>query len=220
MRGFLAFVVLGCSSAAFGQFTGPTPYLSSADSPLTGPFAYSHLENFEDGLLNTPGVISSAGWVAAAPGALTDSVDGDDGAIDGSGIAGRSWYSGFVAGSVTFTFDGVALGGFPTHVGLVWTDVGQTSGTSGVGPVSFTALDAAGASLGSVGPFNLGDGIASGGTAEDRFFGIVNAGGVSSITMSMGNSLDWEVDHLQYAMIPEPTAALALASIPLLRRKR
>ena len=45
---------------------GPTPYLSSSDSPLSGgSFAYFHLENFEDHLLSTPGVSASAGGVTS-----------------------------------------------------------------------------------------------------------------------------------------------------------
>jgi len=70
----------------------------------------------------------------------------------------------------------------------------------------------------------LGDGSAAGGTAEDRFFGAINAGGIQSFQISMGNSTDWEVDHLQFglAAVPEPsTWLLAMAGVigMCLRRK-
>jgi len=208
--------LLGEAHAA-ASFFGPTPYLSFANSPFNGPsFSYFHLENFEDGVLNTPGVSASPGWVVAAPSALTDSVDGDDGSIDGSGTAGWSLFSNGTSSSLTFTFNAAALGGsLPTHVGIVWTDVGNATPVVGFGGVSFSALDAHGVSLGGIGPVTLGDGNAAGGTAEDRFFGVTNSDGISQITISMSNSTDWEVDHLQYglqAAVPEPSALILLAA--------
>ena len=68
-------------------------YLSEADSPFNGyDFDSFYLENFEDGLLNVPGVSASTGSVVG-PGGATDSVDGDDGTIDGSGTSGKSYLS-------------------------------------------------------------------------------------------------------------------------------
>src|SRR5438067_673727 len=94
-------VAFGVSSAR-AAFLGPSPYLSFADSPFNGgSFGYFYLETFEDGALNTPGVTASAGSVTS-PGSLTDSVDGDDGTIDGSGTAGHSYISG-TSTSLTFT---------------------------------------------------------------------------------------------------------------------
>ena len=213
------------------QYTGPTPYLSFADSPFNGPaFTTFFLEDFEDGALNTSGVTVDTG-IVLGPGVFTDSVDGDDGALNGTGAGSHSFYNG-ATGSLTFTFSAAALGGLPpTHAGIVWTDVGA-SATPGFDGVSFEAFDAASVSLGIIGPFLLGDGSASGQTAEDRFFGVTNAGGISAIRISMATSTDWEVDHLQYgriapaADIPEPaTSALAasgllpLAGIVLRSRK-
>lgn len=74
----------------------------------------------------------------------------------------------------------------------------------------------------------LGDGSVAGGTGEDRFFGIVHAGGISRVTMRMRNSTDWEVDHLQYgrlapaSVVPEPASSVLLLTglLPLLRRRR
>ncbi|MDX1961543.1 MAG: hypothetical protein SFX18_00230 [Pirellulales bacterium] len=186
--------VCGTASAAY---LGPTPYLGFADSPFAGqPFQYFHLETFDDGALNTPGVAANPGWIIATAGALTDSVDAN----------GQSYYSGQTQSSLTLTFDAASLGGlFPTAVGIVWTDVGNlVSGGLGVGDVTFSAVDGMGAPLGAFGPFTLGDGTALSNSAEDRFLGVTSATGVSSITISMPNSIDWEVDHLQYGAIPEP----------------
>ena len=192
-----------------------------SDSPFdpTGS-AYFHLEDFEDGALNTPGVSASAVWRVAAPSGFTDSVDADDGTINNSGTAGRSFYSGGTQPSLSITFSATALGGnLPTFVGIVWTDVGIVqSGTSGFGDVTFSAFGPMGISLGSNIGTNLGNGSAFGSgslaTAEDRFFGVINLDGISSITISMNNSVDWEVDHLQYGSasvtqpVPEPATML------------
>lgn len=207
---------------------GPAPYLSAADSPILPlPLGtvYSHLEDFEDGALNTPGVTANAGTVLF-PGALTDSMDGDDGAVDGSGTAGHSWYSN--GGTfILFTFDSVALGGLPTFAGIVWTDVGFSddapTGPPFIGDITFEAFGPGGASLGTVSLNDHGDGLATGGTAEDRFFGVFNDAGIGSIRLSM-NSTDWEMDHLQYArVVPEPdtaAAALVLAGLGALALRR
>ncbi len=176
--------------AELSGFLGPSPYLSFAASPFSASgFNYFYLEDFEDGALNTPGATPSAGWVVAGPG--VDSVD----------PGGRSYYSSGQT-SLTINFNSQQLGGkLPTHAGIVWTDVGQTTGLYGFGNVVFSAKDANGISLGSVTGPNLGDGQANPNQAEDRFFGVVNAGGISSITISMPASGDWEVDHLQYGYL-------------------
>lgn len=226
----LATVVLLTSPlAANGATFGPTPYLSFADSPFAATeFDYFHLENFEDGSLNTPGVVASAGMVLS-PAALTDSVDNDDGSTDGSGISGHSWYSNGNS-SLTFTFDAALLGALPTHAGLVWTDAGFASGRDGFDNVTFEAFDAANNSLGVIGLSALGDGLFGGQTAEDRFFGITSASGIGSIRITSANSTDWEMDHLQYGLapsapttVPEPgmlaLLGIGLVGIGIMRRR-
>lgn len=214
------------SLPARAQYSGPSPYLSFTDSPFNGVgFSYFFLEDFEDGALNTPGVAANAGTVSS-PGGFSDSVDADDGAIDGSGAGARALLNSTTT-SLTFTFSAATLGALPTHAGIVWTDVGNAA-TAGIDNVSFEAFDAANASLGVLGPFLLGDGTALSQTAEDRFFGVTNAGGISAIRISMATSTDWEVDHLQYgrvapaAAIPEPGtgALLTLGLLPFSRALR
>ncbi|HEX6623913.1 MAG TPA: RHS repeat-associated core domain-containing protein [Pyrinomonadaceae bacterium] len=119
-----------------------------------------------------------------------DSVDGDDGVIDGLGRNGDSYFSGSGAAGITFTFNAAALGSLPTHAGLVWTD--------GLGTVTFEAFDHQGVSMGVRGPFNFPDASNNGTTGEDRFLGAFNRGGISAIrvTNSVGGI---EIDHLQYA---------------------
>ena len=190
-------------------FYGPSPYLSFNDSPFKGmDFRYFHLEGFEDGLLNVPGVTASTGRVFNR-GTSNDSVDADDGAIDGKGRTLSLWIDGVK--DLVFTFNASVLGSLPTHAGIVWTDVGTTQPPHplGYGDVTFEAFGPSGASLGVIGPFLLGDGLYEGQTAEDRFFGVYNPDGISSIKISMPNlsgqpdnrAANWEVDHLQYGAV-------------------
>lgn len=215
-----AFALLAAGSASMAQATllGSSPYLSSADSPFSpfSGFTYFHLENFEDHLLNTPGVTASAGGVTSVvfgP-SVHDSVDADDGSIDGSGLGGDSFFSGSGGTGISFTFDASTLGGLPNAAGIVWTD--------GAGTISFEAFDALNNSLGIL-TGNHADGSFNGETAEDRFYGVTNPGGISRIHISnSGGGI--EVDHLQYGLrganvpppngVPEP-ASLALLGIGL-----
>lgn len=201
---------------------GPTPYLSVNDSPFASlPFGFFRLENFEDGLLNLPGASVNAGTIVVGPSGATDSVDSDDGAIDGLGQGGHSLYSnngGAALSNFTFTFDSAVLGGLPVYAGIVWTDVGiVTSGDNFGGPVIAEAFDAANVSIGTIGPVFLGgDGTVNGATAEDRFFGFSNVSGISRLVISMSNSTDWEVDHLQYlVLVPEPAGVTLVVGMLL-----
>lgn len=209
-------VIIGLSFAfsftANAQFIGPSAYQSASDSPFAGTtFAYSYLEDCEDGSINIVGMSLSGGSVLA-PGSLTDSVDADDGLIDGLGTAGRSWYSTAGVTSLDVSFDEIALGGLPTHAGLVWTDVGNVfAGDFGSTSLTFEAFDESGASLGAHGPYLVGDGSVAGDTLEDRFFGFIHLAGISRIRLSLPNSGDWEVDHIQFARVPEPSSVALLA---------
>ncbi|MHA7837912.1 MAG: PEP-CTERM sorting domain-containing protein [bacterium] len=212
----LAATVLAGSSSAT-ELLGPSPYLSFSDSPFASEtFEYFHLEDFEDGLLNTPGVILlEAGDTSGPAATFSDSVDGDDGSIDGIATGTQSLFSNFSTESFTFDFSAATLGTLPTHAGIVWTDVGRNGGGTPlagdlIDNVIFEAFGPSGTSLGMIGPFSLGDGSISRTTDEDRFFGVVNEGGISSIRLSMPGLTNWEADHLQYGAVPEPGTALLL----------
>lgn len=216
-------VTVVTSGAQATTLIGPSPYLSTADSPFSAVsgFTYFHLEDFEDGAFNTPGVTETGGVFIVPPGTNTDSVDGDDGSVDGSGQNGRSQFANGNAG-ITFTFDSIVLGALPTHAGIVFTD-----GNLDTRDVLFEAFDEFNASLGTIGPIPLGDFSFEGGTAEDRFFGIISDVGIGSIRISQpGSSSGFEVDHLQFGFlaIPEPGTFVAFAfgvlSLALSRRRR
>ncbi len=208
----LVFLFFVSVSVRADTFFGPTAYTSSANSPFNGvSFTYFFLENFEDGLLNTPGVIASNGFVidknsGAGP---VDSVDADDGVIDGSGLNGRTYFNNNGSQGVTFTFNALTLGSLPTHAGVVWTD--------GLNPITFQAFGPGNVLLGSV-TGNHADNNFNGGTGEDRFYGVFSSVGSASIRiMSSGNS-GIEVDHVQYGssipsqVVPEPTTMFLLGT--------
>ena len=200
------------NSASADVFYGPTPYLSQADIP--SGFYYNDvpmgLEDFEDGSLDF-GISASVGAIFG-PGGFTDSVDGDDGSIDGSGSNGRAWVTLGAATGVTFSFSGP----LPTAAGMVWTD--------GAGATTFEAWDESGVSLGTIGPFSHFDGSNAGTTGEDRFFGIQHASGISAIKLSNLGGGSMEVDHVQFGVsVPEPSSTLllvGLAGFGIIRRRK
>lgn len=216
----LAAAAAGLLMAGFGGMAqaaainlGPSAYLSAADSPFTpAAYGYFHLEDFEDHAFNTPGVSASSGGVTSVVFGpqIHDSVDADDGSIDGSGLKGDSYFSSAGATGITFTFSALVLGALPTDVGIVWTDGGAGSS------VTFRAYGANNEWLFTHTVSGFADGFNNGGTAEDRFFGVQNAAGVSAIFISTSSG-GIEVDHLQYggaATVPEPgTTALLLAGL-------
>lgn len=179
-------------------------YSFEKDSPFKDLNFHIYLEDFEDHMLNTRGVqvkaiggkLSSSEW----SGEIIDSVDADDGRIDGpdkpckkpSGDCDSYWADG--PSGITFSFDPVRLGGYPTHVGVVWTD--------GAGTITFEAFDASGVSLGKVQETSAPDNDAMGKTGEDRFFGVIFKKGISAIKISNGSG-GIEVDHLQYGVLSD-----------------
>jgi len=188
---FLCSVLLLCGfsspASATPVFFGATPYLSSADIPANFYESGSTpvIEDFEDGTLDF-GITASYGYVKTTAASLDypDSVDADDGYIDGSGSTGYSWYFGGGSNGVTFTFSSPV-----TAAGMVWTD--------GWGTTTFEAFGAGMISLGTFGPVAIADGSRDGGTAEDRFFGVQDLDGLLAIKLS-NTSSGIEIDHLQF----------------------
>jgi hypothetical protein len=173
----------------------PVPYKSRVDSPLYGVVlaTYDHFEDWEDGVVNTPGVTPSSTALGSAYGAaLIDSVDGDDGAVDGKCEKdGGTCNSGFANGIMEFTFDATVLGALPTHVGVAWTD-----GSTGADAV-FEAFDANDVSLGTKTAAAVADGSNQGTVDEDRYFVVVHTAGVKKVVVK-STSGGVEVDHLHY----------------------
>ena len=176
---------------------GPIPYSEVSDSPFAPEITAGTVivEDFEDGLLNVLGVTADAGLVLGPPSSGIDSVDEDDGLIDGMSGGGHSYWSGFPAPSdgVTFTFDEGVLGSLPTLVGLVHTD--DDPNVAGGTTIEFR--DRNGMLLS--GFVGLLDPDASGFTVNDKFVGVSYPDGVGSIHISASGAA-FEVDHLQYTV--------------------
>lgn len=174
---------------------GPLPYLSKDDSPFKDVLfaSYSHFEDWEDGLVNTPGVTPSSTQLGSSFGfSLIDSVDGDDGKVDGACVKiDGTCNSGFAGGTIDFVFDATPLGQLPTHVGIVWTD-GATNCSA-----IFEAYDGNDVLIGTRTAEMVGDSSNTGTVPEDRFFGVVHAAGVKKIVVT-SSSGGVEVDHLHY----------------------
>lgn len=201
-------VMLDAAGFVDPVFYGPTSYLSEADLPAgfipvdDCPDCVFELETFEDGELD-PDITLSEGEVIG-PGfrtgidRLTDSVDGDDGVIDGTGQTDEGGYSYFTFGnSITVT-----LPGLMQSAGLVWTD-----GSVDVTNVIFEAFDERGASLGTIEAGDIADDQFTGSTGEDSFFGVSYGDGVttgvSEITITNIGGQGIEIDHIQYANCSE-----------------
>lgn len=174
---------------------GPIAYVSRADSPFNGVAfgSYSHFEDWEDSALNTPGVTANPDTLSSSFGAsLIDSVDGDDGVVDGKCVkAVGSCNAAFGNGTITFTFDATVLGALPTHVGIVWTDGSPSS------DAIFEAYDDADVLIGTRTAATLGNADNNGTTDEDRFFGVVHPAGVKKVVIK-SSSGGVEADHLSY----------------------
>jgi hypothetical protein len=131
---------------------------------------------------------------------------GDSGLIDsvgngGNGNVGHSLYG--ADGSLTLNSVANVLGALLTAAGLVWT---------GGNNINFDACCPGNVFLGGL----IGSHAANsstGGTAEDRFYGVINAGGISRLVIF--NPPGIEIDHVQYGVglpvsidgvVPEPSA--------------
>lgn len=205
---FAALLALGSAPAA-AALLGPTPYLSQADSPFNpASFANFYLEDFEDAALNTPGLsVNPANACITGVGGGCPFI----GSIDSVGNGGNPALGHSLFGSnFEILFNAAALGGkLPTAAGVVWTDGGN--------PIRFEAFDQNNVSLGVL-MGDHADGSFSGTTAEDRFYGATNAGGISRLLIS--NPGATEIDHIQYGIaaavgvVPEPANwALMLGGI-------
>ncbi len=210
-----------CAVVFIGALAGPViagdagnfifnddPYVSSGDSPfdLFGPDSDFFLEDFEDGLLNTPGLFGFGGEVRF-PSNFTDSVDADDGIIDGFGLDGHNYWAFFGLGGplARFEFDPKVLGDLPRSVGLVWTD-GNIFATT-----FFEAFGPKGESLGVL-ELVLGDNKHQGATDEDRFLGVTFEGGISAIEIRATEGRI-ELDHVQYGNVVPAPGVLALLGL-------
>ena len=220
LRLVLGVILMGVMSIACQATTtsfGPSEYLQHGDTPsgFICDQCDLHVEDFEDGMLDAfltidNGVIFPPNGTTGTNDPVTDSVDGDDGSVDGSGLQAYSWFSGLGVRSITVDFAEAVK-----SAGLVFTD-GDSASTM----IVLEAFDVGGNSLGVINAGDLADGAFNGGTAEDRFMGFVNTDGeIHSLTLSMNAGSGIEIDHIQWQThaecVPEPTAA-ALAFFGLI----
>lgn|GEM_PF-3076622 len=192
---------------------GDAAYQSEADIPA-GFYQGGQpllLENFEDRRLDTRlGVSKGSLYGIGIVGNGASSVDGDDGAVDGSGLLGVSWTAlAPAADPLRFSFIGQAL---PTAFAMVVTAGGFST--------RINAYDGTGQLIATQQADLLvqNTGVVSG----DRFVGVQYAGGIRAIEVSFEGG--WvEVDHVQVGQmtpVPEPgSAALLLAGGALLAHR-
>jgi len=209
--------VIALTAGSASAFTlGPLGYKSEADSPWIGNPTLL-IEDFEDGLLNIAGVSKIGGGDVRLPGNHTDSVDGDDGVIDGIGRGHSYWVQpDEIETGVTFLFDESLLGDLPNFAGFVWTD-GNENATLIVEfldeelNVMSTLIEV------------LGDGVHTADTAADRFLGFETIAGIGGIRLRADIG-GLEIDHLQFGFTPVPAPAslalLGLAGVASRRRRR
>lgn len=155
------------------------------------------------------------------PGDFTDSVDADDGVIDGDGRSGHAFRSGvdFIIDTLppihtfqlTFEFDSAVLGYLPNSFGVTWTDGPPESSfslllTTGIGETVSSEVIR-----------RVGDTSRNGETAEDFFLGVIAPSGIAEITVrgsfvgELQDSAYIEIDHLQYGrIVPEPATTVLM----------
>lgn len=216
------------SSMAETTFFGPErPYLSVEDTPEEFycnlcDECFTVLEDFEDDSLDHGIMIEGVEARIIGPefttgvSGLTDSVDGDDGVIDGVGNEAHSFFS--PGNTLTITFPEAVK-----SAGFAWTDGDRNTGTR----VEFFGPDG---SLGSIGPRFLADSGFQGSTGEDAFFGAQDPDGITSIVVTNIGGSGIEIDHVQYEIcncpVPEPSSAalasslIAMLVIGLRKRRR
>lgn len=230
---------------------GPLPYRSfDQDSPFRSQFGplvsgfggryasdanggFFFLEDFEDGILNTPGLLSNDGdprdlgaILSLRENPHTDSV-GEDRVGDDAHSFSKEGCPGT---PLEFSFDRSALGGrLPTHAGIVLTDGPKVPDRK----VVFQAFDGAGHPVGRIERFahEIFQDRRDPAPDRARFFGVIHPEGVSKISLAVvdaeGKPLKegdanygFEVDHIQYNAFARPTVAAPVLRTVNLRDPR
>jgi hypothetical protein len=178
------------------------PYAQRSDSPWAAGIRQGsiYVEDFEDGIVNTPGLAMALGIMGSG-----FSVDEDDGILGNDGDLGRVYYGGFnTGGAVRAEFTADTEGRYPTYAGWVMDTLDQSDAT-------FAAYDPSGNLLAS---YNY---ILQWG--EFQFVGVYAPQGIRAIQSNFNERLF--VDHVQYGYaIPEPGTALLTATAALAAASR
>jgi hypothetical protein len=206
---FACFATFGPVHAAF-TFLGPIPYRSAADSAfdLSGLGTTFFLEDFEDDVL-TPGLDTVVGYSFSIDPKVGNSVDKDDGVLDGLDSGGHSVNAAPLDACIgtnctvdaQWTFNLPELAAYPTAVGLVITASNGAAGT-----ITVAAVDG-------VGMFSI-EGIVSDpfDASDDLFLGFTNPTGIGWVYVQQFRRpftgtpyFAPSFDHLQYGqLVPEP----------------
>jgi hypothetical protein len=180
------------------------PYAQRSDSPWAAGIRQGsiYVEDFEDGIVNTPGLAMALGIMSTAA-----SVDEDDGILGNvEDDVGRIWYAGSGGPSNTaraeFTPD--ASGNYPTYAGWVMDTYDRND-------AYFEAFDSAGNLVASY--RNILE------WGEWQFVGVYAPQGISAIQSRFNANTVF--DHVQYGYaIPEPGSALLTATAALAAASR
>jgi hypothetical protein len=179
------------------------PYAQRSDSPWAAGIRQGsiYVEDFEDGLVNTPGLAMTSGFLLDG-----SSVDEDDGVL-GNGTDNDFGFVYYAAGNthtIRAEFSRDSEGRFPTCAGWVMDTLDQSDAT-------FAAYDPSGNLLAS---YNY---ILQWG--EFQFVGVYAPQGIGAIASDFNQRL--YVDHVQYGYaIPEPGTALLTATAALAAASR
>jgi PKD domain len=189
--------------------SGPGPFGPLASCPggrcVTGTVGakplYFYLEDLRDGTVNTPGLTVSP--LNIVPG---DSVDEDDGAVNGNGTSPFSLRGdGSNNAQLELRFKAGVLGKLPTHVGVVLTDGNKNAKTR------VDVFDASGTLVGTTNAnltnSFLDNSFNGGAVGEDRFFGFISAQGIAGMTVTNiraggSGSSAFTIDHIHYGFDP------------------
>ena len=211
------FCLLSLNAQATLISYGPTKYLQTSDSPWYQGIQNGtiYLEEFKDGLLNSPFV--SANGRIRGPGDRR-SVDADDGLLDGRGENGGTWAVG--DGEILeLSFNPNEENLLPAFIGIVITKTArdfERISVSTLGEANLTRFQFDLTPL-----FEKSNGDFLFDSSEAQFVGFYAPEGIVSVSFEAARFFD----HLQYGYaIPEPVSAmLACAGMGFLvthRRRR
>jgi hypothetical protein len=199
----VALLALGSTVSAAPVLVTKDNYQSAGDSPFDLAGGGFYLEDFEDGLVNTPGLSTGGN---GDPFFAVDIIGPPTGvSIDAGGNAARPHTSfsdlvGTDYANIEFSFDAAAIGGLPTQVGLVLTQADIVPDD-----IKLTVYDQ---SLAIAGEFSAS-------LAANKFLGVTFDQGIKTVILETDTPFPgqpfFQVDHVQYgAVVPEPSAALLL----------
>jgi hypothetical protein len=210
------FCALAGQAAAAVVTYGPTRYLQASDSPWYQGIQNGtiYLEDFKDGLLNTP-FVSSNGQIRG-PGDKR-SVDADDGVLDGEGQVGGTW--GIADGfDMEFNFSPNVDGLYPSFVGIVVTKSARALEMLSIYDTNGARVNIIQYDLTAVHAKSNDNFLYD--VTEARFIGVHLEAGISRVSLLRAMM----ADHLQYGYaIPEPASALSVLAglcTALYRRRR